>query len=94
MVDDQINTPHDQFIPLVDIRVMQDCVNGLSNNKAPGLDGISSEHIKYGGTQLLVHLWLLVNAMIKHSFVPADFCFGMIILLLKDKYGDTSRLDM
>ena len=44
MVDDQINTPHGQFIPLVDIRVMQDCVNGLKNNKAPGLDGISSEH--------------------------------------------------
>ena len=58
------------------------------------LDGISSEHIKYGGTQLLVHLCLLVNAMMKHSFVPADFCFGMIIPLLKDKHGDTSRLDM
>ena len=37
---------------------------------------------------------LLVNAMIKHSFVPTDFCFEMIIPLLKDKYGDTSRLDM
>ena len=45
-------------------------------------------------TQLLVHLCLLVNAMIKHLFVPADFCFGMIIPLLKDKHGDTSRLDM
>ena len=54
MVDDQINTPHDQFIPLVDIRVMQDCVNGLKNNKAPGLDG-KVVNIKYGGTQLLVH---------------------------------------
>ena len=51
-------------------------------------------NIKYGGTQLLVHLCLLVNAMIKHSFVPADFCFGIIILLLMDKHGDTSRLDM
>jgi len=40
MVDDQINTPHDQFIPLVDNRVMQDCVNDLKNNKAPGLGGI------------------------------------------------------
>ena len=29
-----------------------------------------------------------------HSFVPADFCFGMIVPLLKDKHGDASRLDI
>lgn len=34
--------------------------------------------------------------MIRHCFVPADFCLSMIIPLiplLKDKHGDTSRLD-
>jgi len=94
MVDDQINSLQEQFIPLVDINVMQDCVHDLKTNKAPGFDGISSEHIKYAGAQLLVHLCLLFNAMIRHSFVPAGFCFGMIVPLLKDKHGDTSRLDM
>ena len=61
MVDDQINL-QEQFIPLVDINVMQDCVNDLKTNKAPGFDGISSEH-KYAGAQLLVHLCLLFNAI-------------------------------
>ena len=36
----------------------------------------------------------LFNAMIKHTFMPTDFCFGIIVPLLKDKHGDTSRLDM
>jgi len=65
----------------------------MKNNKSPGYDGICYEHIKYGGVQLLVHLCLLFNFMIVHSFVPADFCFGMIVPLLKDKHGDASRLD-
>ena len=29
MVDDQINSLQEQFIPLVDISVMQDCVHDL-----------------------------------------------------------------
>ena len=39
-----------------------------------------------------MHLCLLFNAMISHSFVPADFCFGIIVPLLKDKQGDATRL--
>ena len=66
----------------------------MKNNKTPGYDGICSEHIKYGGTQLLVHLCLLFNAMIADSFVPADFCFGIIVPLSKDKHGDATKLDM
>ena len=66
----------------------------MKNNKAPGYDGICSEHIKYGGAPVLVHLCLLFNAMIAHSFVPSDFCFGIIVPLLKDKHGDATRLAM
>jgi len=53
-----------------------------------------SEHFKYALTFLLVHLCLLFNDMLCHSFVPSDFCFGMIMPLLKEKHGDASRLDM
>ena len=55
---------------------------------------ICSEHFKYAGTYLLVHLCLPFNAMLCHSFVPSDFCFGMIMPLLKEKHADASRLDM
>ena len=40
-----------------------------------------------------MYLSLLFNSLIKHCFVPADFCFG-IIPLLKSKHGDASQIDM
>ena len=81
-------------IHFYELNLIQDCVSEMKNNKTPGYDGICSEHIKYGGAQLFVHLCLLFNAMIAHSFVPADFCFGIIVPLLKDKHGDATKLDM
>ena len=79
---------------LVDLQTMQNCVKNLKNNKAAGHDGICSEHFKYAGLDLLVHMCLLFNTMLCHSFVPSDFCYGMIVPLLKDKHGDASKIDM
>jgi len=53
-----------------------------------------TEHLKYGGSELYVHLSLLFNAMLKHAFVPEEFAYGIIIPLLKDKHGDSSKIDM
>jgi len=39
-------------------------------NKLSGYDGIMAEHLKYGGSELYVHLSLLFNAMLKHAFIP------------------------
>ena len=41
---------------LVDLQTMQNCVKNLKNNKAAGHDGICSEHFKYAGLDLLVHV--------------------------------------
>jgi len=57
-------------------------------------DGICGEHIKYAGAHLLVHLCLLFNAMLRHSFVPSEFPFGMIMPLLKDEHCGASRIEM
>ena len=65
-------------------------VSEMKNNNAPGYDGICSEHIQYGGAQVLVHLCLLFSAMIAHFYTS----FGIIVPLLKDKHGDATRLDM
>ena len=43
---------------------------------------------------LAVHICLLFNAMTRHSFVPIEFCNGIIVPLLKCKHGDASQLDM
>jgi len=32
--------------------------------------------------------------MLKHAYVPNDFCHWVIIPLLKSKHGDATRIDM
>jgi len=51
----------EEYVPVVDMKLIQICVAEMKNNKTPGFDSIYSEHIKYGGVQLLVHLCLLFN---------------------------------
>ena len=70
------------------------CIGNLKHHKAVYLDSISSEHLIFGGPQLVVHLALLFNSMIYHSFVPSDFCNGVIIPLLKSKHGDATDINM
>ena len=85
---------HDTDIPSVTTEHIHQCVSNMKCNKSPGHDGIMAEHLKYGGPELYVHLSLLFNAMLKHSFVPDKFAHGIIIPLLKDKHDDSSKLDM
>ena len=59
-----------------------------------GHDGISNEHIIHSPPVLSVHLSLLFNSFLRHGFVPSDYCFGVILPLLKNKHGDASKLDM
>ena len=46
------------------------------------------------GNDFVVHTCLLFTAMLKHSFVPTDFKFEIIIPVLKDKHGDMTSIDM
>jgi len=42
----------------------------------------------------MVQLSLLFTSMIRHCFVPDDFCDGIIIPLLKSKHSNATGLDM
>ena len=53
-----------------------------------------NEHIMFGNQVLYVHLSLLFGSLLKHSYVPDEFCYGMIIPLLKNKHGDATTSDM
>jgi len=70
--------------------------NALKNlkNKAAYLDKVTGEHLMYGGSDIVVHLTLLFNSMLRHCFVPSDFCQGMVLPLLKCKHGDTTDVNM
>jgi len=67
-------------------------IGKLKRHKAAYLDNISSEHLIFGGPQLVVHLTLLFNSMMHHCFVPSAFCHGVILPLLKNKHGDATIL--
>jgi len=66
----------------------------MKRKKAAGYDGVVNEHLILSDHHLRVHLFLLFTAMLRHSFVPDDFCKGIIVPLLKSKHGDASSLDM
>ena len=65
----------------------------LQNRKAAGTDGISAEHIKHGGSDLLVHLSIVFQAIMKHGCVPDQWKESTIVPLLKDRNGDKSDPD-
>ena len=62
------------------------CIGSLKRHKAAGPDNITNEHLLFAG--------ISVFAMIRHRFVPSDFCNGIIVPLLKSKHGDPTSLDM
>jgi len=59
--------------------------------KSTSFDGITNEHILFGGPNLAMHISLLFNAL-SHTFVPEDFCCGIVIPLLKNKHADVTCL--
>ena len=60
-----------------------DTCSSLKNRKAPGLDGVTSEHLKFGGVKLIALLTLLVNAITNNEYVPESFKRGIIIPIPK-----------
>ena len=83
-----------EHTPAVEIETISTCIGSMKHHKTPGHDGITNEHIIYSTSSLLVHISLLFNACLRHGFVPNDYCFGVIVPLLKNKHGDASKLDM
>ena len=81
-------------VPQVTVCDVEKCIDKLKRNKAAYLDKVTGEHLMYGGSHTVVHLTLLFNSMLRHCFVPSDFCQGMVLPLLKCKHGDTTDINM
>ena len=71
---------------------METIMSKLEPGKASG-SFIKAEHVLYGSPQLTIHLHLLFNAMLQHSYVPTEFLRGVITPIIKDPEGDASSLD-
>jgi len=59
--------------------------------KAPGIDGLTTEHIVYCHPIIIVQLTsCLFNCMLKLGYVLDKFGTGVIIPLIKNPNGDAS----
>ena len=53
------------------------CLSKMKLNKSPGFDNVSVEHLIYANKDIQVHLCLLFNVLLLHSYVPSDFAYGI-----------------
>jgi hypothetical protein len=59
-------------------------------HKAPGIDGIETEHLLYSHPVISILLCQLFNSMLHCGRVPNDFQIGIIIPVVKDANADVS----
>ena len=72
---------------------IEDIVKELDYNKSPGLDGISSEHIRFAGQQLPVLLSILMSAILVHGYVHQSLLKSVIVPIIKNKNKRISDKD-
>ena len=65
------------------------CIDKLKRGKAPGLDGLSVEHIVNCHPIIIIQLTCMFNSMLQLGYVPDAFGTGVIIPLVKNSDGDT-----
>jgi len=87
--DDVMSDCHSWILTVEDVdkAVRNNCRIG----KAAGIDNIVAEHIIYAHPAIIYHLTKL-NQLILHSYVPNTFGHAIIVLLVKDRSGDVSKL--
>ena len=80
-------------VELVDVQLIEQCLQRLKKGKACGPDELCAEHLYYAHPALLVHMKVLFKLIISHGFVPNSFGYGITIPLVKDKAGNINDVD-
>ena len=78
-----INTP--SKCVQISVRTVDEAVNKIDSNKAPGFDQITIEHIAFAHPSVIIILTRLFNIMINTGFVPDDFGIGVTTPIPKFK---------
>ena len=68
---------------------LSEIIRGLKNKKAPGIDSLYNEHIKYGGQSLVKCLCILFNWITRYEYVPKIFKLGIIVPIPKGEKDKT-----
>ena len=64
--------------------------NQLKSGKAAGMDGLTAEHLKFAPDRLDIHLALIFNSLVRHSFLPDIFMPVRIVPIVKNATGDVT----
>ena len=69
----------------ISTREVQKAIDKLKKKKSCGFDGISAEHVKYGGVLLVITITFIFNLIWKMEYIPVNFRRGVQIPLFKGK---------
>jgi len=72
---------------------MCSAIKQLKSRKSTGPDGIPAIAIKHAGSILAVHLTLLFNMCLCHSYIPTDLTQTTLVPSLKNKSGDVTDIN-
>ena len=78
---------------VITIENMYSAINQLKSRKSTGPDGIPTEAIKHASRLLAVHLNLLFNMCLCHSYIPTNLTQTTLVPLLKNKSGDVTDIN-
>lgn len=67
----------------ITINELQNVIKGLKNNKAPGWDNLTAEHIKHGGSNLLNCLLRIFSLITSNEHIPTHFKIGLLVPIPK-----------
>ena len=74
----------------VSVTEVLDLLQGLANDKATGMDGLSGESLKFADPILALLLSICFTCMFKHSYLPVSMLDSVVVPLVKNKNGDLS----
>jgi hypothetical protein len=77
----------------LEIATVDHCIAIMKKGKAPGADGIETEHLIHAHPLLVMQLCILFNIMLQHAVVPNAFHHGIIVPVVKDRRGDATDIN-
>ena len=63
---------------------IEEIIAALACNKSPGLDGLTSEHIKFSYSKLPVLLSILMSAVLTRDHVPKSAIRSVLVPIIKN----------
>ena len=74
----------------VSVTEVLDLLQGLTSDKATGMNGLSGESLKFAEPILALLLSICFTCMFKHSYLPVSMLDSVVVPLVKNKNGDLS----